>query len=61
MIDAGQEYSEFFPDLREKSRAEQKQLLVEAIEEVRSEPDVLNDPKTEIRPLILSWPPDADE
>jgi hypothetical protein len=45
-----------FPDLRSNSRSEQKRLLRDRVEEARADQDVMDDPRTEQRPLILPWP-----
>lgn len=49
-------YEHLFPNLRSKPRAGQKRQLNDAIAKARSMPDVLSDPATDIRPLLLSWP-----
>lgn len=46
-----------FPDLRGKSRKEQKRMLNEVIIEARSDRTVMDDPATERTGLILDWQP----
>lgn len=48
-------YEKTFPNLRRKSRAEQKRMLRDAIERARSDPSMMNDGRTEKRDLVLSW------
>jgi hypothetical protein len=48
-------YEEFFPDLPTKSRAEQKQILNNAIERARVDKDVMSDSRTDTRALMLGW------
>jgi hypothetical protein len=48
-------YEELFPDLRPKSRPEQKRMLNAVIEEARANNDYMTDPKTDTRPLMLGW------
>jgi len=50
-------YAELFPQINAISRSEQKRELREKIEWARSDADVMNDPRTDRRPLILPWPP----
>lgn len=45
-----------FPDLRGKARDVQKQMLNDVIANARLDRQVMNDPKTEKRPLVLAWP-----
>jgi hypothetical protein len=44
-----------FPRLNSQPRSEQKARLREKIEWARSDPELMNDPKTDARPLILPW------
>lgn len=48
------QFENIFPDLKAKSRRERKAALREAIASYRSHPDLMNDPHTEARTLILS-------
>ena len=48
-------YEELFPDLRYKSRAEQKRMLNCVIEKKRTDNIVMGDPRTDTRPLMLGW------
>ena len=49
------EYDRSFPQLREKTRAEQKQMLNRKIECVRMQKEHMEHPRTERRPLVLGW------
>lgn len=49
-------YEELFPNLRINSRTEQKRILNEAIKWVRTLNNVMADPGTDTRPLVLDWP-----
>jgi hypothetical protein len=49
-------YEQIFPQLRSKSRAEQKQALNGSIRKARSDPKMMADPETDDRPLVLGWP-----
>ena len=49
------EYEKYFPRLREKSRAEQKQMLNEVIEWARTQQELMEDPRTDTRQLVLDW------
>jgi hypothetical protein len=49
-------YEKSFPDLLAKPRAEQKRMLNEAIERMREDPQVMSDPRTDTRPLMVGWP-----
>jgi hypothetical protein len=49
-------YENVFPNINSVDRREQKGRLRDAIERARSMPDLMNDPKTDPRPLILPWP-----
>jgi hypothetical protein len=44
-----------FPRLRERSRAKQKRMLNNVIERARTDKRLMRDPRTDSRPLILSW------
>ena len=48
-------YEATFPDLQTKPRAEQKRMLNEFIERARAEKEVMGDPRTDTRGLMLSW------
>ena len=48
-------YAQVFPNLRSKSRADQKQMLKDAIKRARSDPSMMDDDRTEKRDLVLSW------
>ncbi|MBB4041815.1 hypothetical protein GGR34_003496 [Microvirga flocculans] len=48
-------YEGLFPNIKSLPRADQKRLLREKIEWARSVPEVMSDPKTERRALILPW------
>jgi hypothetical protein len=48
-------YDEVFPALRTKSRGEQKRMLNQAIESRRTDADLMSDPLTDNRPLVLAW------
>jgi hypothetical protein len=48
-------YEELFPNLRLKSRPEQKRMLNSAIEEKRTDNIVMGDSQTDTRPLMLGW------
>ena len=50
-------YEEIFAALPTKSRADQKRMLNEVIEIVRASSNVMSDPFTEARGLMLNWPP----
>jgi len=52
-----QAYDGYFPNINSVPRVEQKKRLREAIEAERSNNEVMSDPKTDARPLILPWPP----
>jgi hypothetical protein len=45
-----------FPDLRSQPRVQQKRMLMDRIKMARSDAQLMNDPKTEKRPLIIGWP-----
>jgi hypothetical protein len=45
-----------FPGLRTLTRAEQKERLRKGILEARDNPQVMNHPQTDSRPLVLPWP-----
>jgi hypothetical protein len=47
------EFDRLFPDLREMSRAEQKRALREAIKQARAVQRIMDDARTDRRPLIL--------
>jgi hypothetical protein len=49
-------YLKAFPYIRGVSRAEQKRMLNESIRSARANAEVMSDPRTEKRPLILGWP-----
>ena len=49
-------YEAMFPNLRTKSRADQKKTLNDGIARAHSMPNVWDDPATDRRPLLLSWP-----
>jgi hypothetical protein len=49
-------YEMQFPNLRAKSRSEQKRMLNEVIERMRADEAIMSDPKTDERPLMLEWP-----
>jgi hypothetical protein len=48
-------YERLFPEINSLSRAQQKQQLQKAIQWARRNSDVMGDPKTEQRPLMLGW------
>jgi hypothetical protein len=48
-------YDKVFPELRSKSRVEQKRMLKKAIESMRTDQEVMADPRTDNRPLVLPW------
>jgi hypothetical protein len=48
-------YEELFPRLNSLSRSEQKARLREKIEWAKSNQEVMSDPKTDNRALILPW------
>jgi hypothetical protein len=48
-------YEEIFPNLRSKSRADQKRMLNDVIEITRSDPSIMNDPQTDTRALMIGW------
>jgi hypothetical protein len=50
-------YQTIFPRLRGRPRAEQKQMLNRIIEKVRNDPNVMEDPMTDKRPLVIEWKP----
>ncbi len=50
-------YDELFPELRTKSRAEQKRMLNSAIVAARADRSIMDDPKTDLRPLMIEWEP----
>lgn len=50
-------YDAIFPNLQQKNPTEQKQDLKSAIERARRDPSMMQDDKTERRPLGLRWPP----
>lgn len=50
-------YEELFPGIGDLDRPRQKAMLRERIEVARRDPDVMNDHRTDKRPLILGWPP----
>jgi len=45
-----------FPNLRSFPRDQQKRLLLKRIKMAKSDAELMNDPKTENRPLIIGWP-----
>jgi hypothetical protein len=49
-------YEHAFPDLRKKSRTDQKRMLNDVIAQARLRPGVMDDPATDKRPLLLGWP-----
>jgi len=49
-------YDELFPNLRKLPRAKQKLRLRNAIKRARSNANIMRDPKTERRPLVMKWP-----
>ena len=51
-------YEEIFAALPTKSRADQKRMLNEVIEIMRASSNVMSDPFTEARGLMLNWPPE---
>lgn len=48
-------YRELFPNLRSRSRADQKRMLSERIEIARADHGIMSDPATETRALIIGW------
>jgi hypothetical protein len=50
-------YNRRFPRLRSKPRAEQKRMLNAVIEQVRADKQIMSDPRTDARLLILGWAP----
>jgi hypothetical protein len=48
-------YDDLFPGLRSQPRAEQKRMLRHVIETTRMDREVMLDPKTDLRPLIVPW------
>lgn len=48
---------EFFTGIQSKSPSRQKAALSRGIDRVRKIRDVMRDPSTEHRPLVLGWPP----
>ena len=48
-------YEAMFPDLRSKHRAEQKQMLNAVIERTRANKEIMSDPRTDTRSLMLGW------
>ena len=48
------QYQQFFPGLRERSRAKQKRMLKKVIERMRTNKKVMRDRRTDSRPLVLS-------
>jgi hypothetical protein len=50
-------YEKTFPNLRTKSRDEQKQMLNFVIGRARSDASLMNDPQTDSRRLVIGWPP----
>jgi len=48
-------YEKIFPDLRRRSRVDQKRMLNDAINKARTDPTMMDDEKTERRSLILNW------
>ena len=48
-------YEELFPNIRNETRSAQKGQLHAAIEWARSYAEVMNDPRTDTRPLMLDW------
>jgi hypothetical protein len=46
-------YESLFPQLRKKSRIEQKKALRHAIAQARNDSSVMNDPRTDSSPLII--------
>jgi len=47
-------YERAFPNLKEKSASERKKMLRDWIASARNDSDLMADPRTDIRPLILS-------
>jgi hypothetical protein len=50
------EVEKLFPRLRERPRAEQKRMLNKLIEWARTKKELMDDPRTDPRPLVLGWP-----
>jgi len=49
-------YEHIFPNLRTKSRTDQKKMLNNGIAHAHSMPGIIDDPETDARPLLLGWP-----
>jgi len=50
-------YEKIFPNLRARSRPEQKRMLNETIKSARSDASFMNDPQTDTRDLVIDWQP----
>jgi hypothetical protein len=50
-------YERTFPNLAKRPRAVQKSMLRQMIEHTRADREVMSDPRTDIRALILDWKP----
>jgi hypothetical protein len=50
-------FHELFPNMQARSRAEQKWMLNEVIEHFRGDHEVMSDPRTDTRALVLGWRP----
>jgi hypothetical protein len=50
-------YGDVFPNVRERSRPEQKRMLNDVIARYRMDAGLMDDPRTDRTDLILSWQP----
>ncbi|MDA9437236.1 hypothetical protein XH88_36795 [Bradyrhizobium sp. CCBAU 51627] len=50
-------YEKVFPNLKGRTRAEQKRMLNEVIARTLKDDAVMSDPATEKGPLVAGWPP----
>ncbi len=49
-------YEAIFPNLRTKPRVLQKRALIDAISKAKSDANLMDDPRTDKRPLVVGWP-----
>jgi hypothetical protein len=50
---SAEDFEEMFPGIKALARSKQKAMLRAAIEEHRSNPEIMDDPRTDPRPLVL--------
>lgn len=55
-VDVREHAAALFPSIRTIGRPEQKAMLRNQIAEARDSDDIMMDPRTERRPLVLPWP-----